>query len=405
MAVAPTRAPSRSAAFVIVALALFVLLLDGNLPTPLYAVYREEFGFSGTTLTLIFAVYAIALVPSLLVFGQLSDRVGRVPVIVGALAVAALGLVLLAVAHSTFELLLARAVQGIALGAAVGTVPAALVELHPGGDHSRAAIGAVLGQSGGSAAGPLLAGALAQWAPAPRQLSYLVGLALTIVAAAAVLMVREPRGETGEWHIQRPSVPPEIRAAFVRAGMTCGACWAVGALFLSVVPSYASKLLDTSNLALLGAISATMLAMACLAQVACLRGSLTPRRAQPLGLVLLIAGIGALIAAFPLHTLVLVLAAALLAGSGLGFGYFGSQAEINDLAPDERRGEVTAAFITFVYASVSVTVIATGLMSDALSLSAAVAITGATVATVAAVTIAWHVSSLRGGRRRAHRAG
>src|SRR3954462_2917657 len=101
MAVAPTRAPSRSAAFVIVAAALFVLLLDGNLPTPLYAVYGEEFGFSGTIMRLIFAVYAIALIPSLLVFGQLSDRVGRRPVIVGGLAVAALGLVLLALAQST----------------------------------------------------------------------------------------------------------------------------------------------------------------------------------------------------------------------------------------------------------------------------------------------------------------
>src|SRR4051794_38470096 len=176
MAVAPTRAPSRSAAFVIVALALFVLLLDGNLPTPLYAVYREQFGFSGTTLTLIFAVYAIMLVPSLLVFGQLSDRIGRRPVIVGGLAVAAIGLVLLATAQSTAQLFVARAVQGLALGTAVGTIPAALVELEPEGDHSRAAMAAVLGQSGGSAAGPLVAGALAQWAPAPKQLCYLVGL-------------------------------------------------------------------------------------------------------------------------------------------------------------------------------------------------------------------------------------
>jgi MFS family permease len=389
--VVPTRAPSRRASFLIVAAALFVLLLDGNLPTPLYAVYREQFGFSGTTLTLIFAVYAIVLVPSLLVFGQLSDRVGRVPVIVGALAVAALGLVLLAVAHSTAELLVARAVQGLALGAAVGTIPAALVELQPSGDHGRAAIAAVLGQSGGSAAGPLVAGTLAQWAPAREQLPYLVGVAVTIAAAVGVLSIREPGAETGEWRLQRPSVPPEIRAAFVRASLTCACCWAIGALFLSVVPSYTSKLLDTSDLALLGAISATMLAMACLAQIVCLRGSLTPRRAQPLGLAMLIAGIAALIAAFPLHTLVLVLAAALLAGSGLGLGYFGSQTEINDIAPDERRGEVTAAFITCVYAGVSVTAIATGLMSDALTLSTAVAIAGATVAVLAALTAASHL--------------
>jgi MFS family permease len=391
MAVSATRAPSRSAAFAIVALALFVLLLDGNLPTPLYAVYREEFGFSGTTLTLVFAAYTIALIPSLLVFGQLSDRVGRRPVIVGGLAVAALGLVLLAIAHSTAELFVARAVQGLALGAAVGTVPAALVELQPSGDYGRAALAAVLGQSGGSAAGPLVAGALAQWAPAPKQLCYFVGVGATVAVAIGVLLIREPHQADGEWRLQKPSVPAPIRTSFVRAGVTCAAAWAVGALFLSVVPSYASKLLETSDLALLGAISATMLAVACAAQALCLRSGMTPRRAQALGLALLTAGIAALILAFPLHTLVLVLAAAVLAGSGLGLSYFGSQTEINQLAPDERRGEVTAAFITCVYTGVSVTVIATGLLSDAISLSTAVAITGATVAAVAATTAAWHL--------------
>src|SRR5919202_3190896 len=122
MAAAGTRSRTRVPPFAVVAGALFVMLLDGNLPTPLYGVYREAFGFSATTLTLIFAVYALALVPSLLVFGQLSDRVGRRPVIVGGLGVAALGLVLLAVAQSTPAPILGRAGQGIALGAVVGTI-------------------------------------------------------------------------------------------------------------------------------------------------------------------------------------------------------------------------------------------------------------------------------------------
>src|SRR3954452_23358651 len=291
MAVAGARTFSRPRPFVVVACALFVLLLDGNLPTPLYGVYREELGFSATTLTVLFAVYALALVPSLLVFGQLSDRVGRRPVIVGGLVLAGLGLVLLAAAHSVAALLVARAVQGIALGAAVGTVPAALVELEPSGDHSRAAMAAVLGQSGGSAAGPLLAGVLAQWAPAPRQLCYLAGLVLALAAIAAVLAIPEPHRASGAWRLQRPSVPAPIRTRFARASLTCAAAWAVGALFLSVVPSYAADLLDTNNLALLGAISAVMLATACAVQAFCLRGALTPARAQPLGLTLLIAGL------------------------------------------------------------------------------------------------------------------
>jgi MFS family permease len=94
-----------------------------------------------------------------------------------------------------------------------------------------------------------------------------------------------------------------------------------------------------------------------------------------------------------LRSLALVLAAALLAGTGLGFGYFGAQTEINRLAPGERRGEVTAAFISCIYLGVSVTAIGTGLLSDATSLFTAVATAGTAIAIVAAVTTAWHLAT------------
>src|SRR5436305_8185409 len=154
---APLLRPGTSGPFLVGALALFVLLTDGNLATPLYAVYRQHFHFSATELTLIFATYTIVLIPSLLLFGQLSDRVGRRPMLVAGLLTAAVGLAVLAAAGSTPWLFVARAVQGVALGAVVGTAAAALVELQPDGDHERAALGTVLAQSGGSAAGPLLA--------------------------------------------------------------------------------------------------------------------------------------------------------------------------------------------------------------------------------------------------------
>jgi MFS family permease len=378
--------------FLIGAIALFVLLTDGNLATPLYAVYRQKFGFSATELTLIFATYTIVLIPSLLLFGQLSDRVGRRPVLVGGLVSAAVGLLLLSVADSTAWLFAARAVQGASLGAVVGTAAAALVELHPRGDHERAALSTVLAQSGGSAAGPLVAGALAQWAPAPLRLSYLILIGTTLLTALLVLAIREPREPSGEWRLQRPSVPAASRVRFARASLTGASVWAVGSLYLSVIPSYASKLLNTSDLALLGAISALMLAAACPVQVLGVRGLVSPRRAQPAGLAVLVAGLAALVLAFPAKSLVLVLVAALLAGVGLGLGYFGSQAEINQLAPPKRRGEVTAAFITCLYTGVSITVITVGIVSDQVSLRSAVTGASIVIAAVALATTVWHVA-------------
>src|SRR4051794_5159107 len=146
--VAAQRAPIRRLSrvregrgpFLVVAAALFTMLMAGNLPTPLYAVYRERFGFSSTELTLIFATYMLALIPSLLLFGQLSDRVGRRRVIAAGLGAAALGLACFAAARGTAWLFAARAIQGIGLGATVGTAAAALVELEPTGNAARAAL-------------------------------------------------------------------------------------------------------------------------------------------------------------------------------------------------------------------------------------------------------------------------
>jgi MFS family permease len=374
-----------------------VLVAGANLATPLYAVYRERFGFSSVVLTLVFATYQLVLCPSLIVFGQLSDRIGRRPVVAGGLAVAMLGLLLFALATDTAWLFGARAVQGLAVGAASGAATAALVELAPEGAAARAALVSTLAQAGGSAAGPLIGGALAQWAPAPRTTSFVVGLVATGVVLGGVLIVpRMPAGTGGRWRMQRPDVPPEIRPAFARFALTAAAAWAVAGLYLSVVPSYAGSLLNTSNLALEGAITATMLLASCAAQVV-VRGSATPARDQSVGLALVIVGLIALVAAFPAHSLALVLAAALLGGIGHGMAFLGAQSDLNAIAPPDRRGEITAAFFVCIYLGVAVSAIGVGLVATLASLETAVAVFAVVTGAASIAAIAWHVAVARAG--------
>ena len=373
--------------FAIVTSALFILLLGVNLGTPLYAVYEQRFGFGAGTVTLIFGTYAAVLVPSLLLFGQVSDRVGRRRTIVAGLIASLGGLVLFAAADATGWLLTARAVQGLAVGAVSGSATAALVELEPRGDGARAALLSTLAQAGGCAAGPLLAGILVQWAPAPRELCFLVGIVLTVGAIAAVLTTAETAPPGRGRSFTAPHVPRAIRSSFARAGLTGAAVWAVAALFLSVVPSYASDLLDSDNRALFGAIAATMLGTSCVAQFAARRRR-TPRATQAAGLIALAAGLAALVVAFPTRSLVLVLASALLAGAGHGLGFAGAQEEINEIAPPAQRGEVTSAFYTCIYGGVAVSIIGLGLLP--LSLSGAVAVFASVVGGTALLTSAWH---------------
>ena len=403
--------------FLLVGAAWFVMMAGSNLATPLYAVYEREFGFSNAVLTVVFATYALVLAPSLLVFGQLSDRIGRRRVMAAGFLTATLGLVAFAAASALGWLFAARAIQGLAVGMISGAAAAALVELDPVPAEDRAALVSSLAQAGGSASGPLVAGMLAEWAPARLVLPFALFAVLGHGAIVIVITIPEPSDLPGGARataraasagappaatpsapralIVRPSVPPAIRVIFARVSVTGAAVWATAALFLSVVPSYAADLLDTSDLALLGAISATLLTVSCAAQIAARRWG-AHARMQAIGLLLLALGLLALVLAFPARSLALLLVAGVLTGTGHGIAFLGAQAQLNLAAPPDRRGEVNAAFYTLIYLGVAITVISTGLVTLVAPLSTAITSFAVVTGAIALATAAWHARSKRG---------
>jgi MFS family permease len=391
----PERNAAASGSFVpvlIVWSGWLVLMAGANLATPLYAVYAAKFGFSSLVLTTIFATYAVVLVPSLILFGRLSDRFGRRPVVLGGLAVASVGLILFALAQSDLWLYGARAVQGLAVGMISGAATAALVELDPRGDRRRAAMFAGLAQAGGSAAGPVVAGVLAEWAPEPLRLPFYVGLGFTVVAAAAVLVLPEDRGGDHEpWRVQWPRVPSEMRRDFVRVSVTAATVWATVALYLSIVPSYLRDRLHTRNLAELAAIAALALLASFVTQIVSQRRRPSRRVSQAVGLAALAAGLATLVLASPLGSLPLLVAGAVAAGAGHGLAFLNAQEELNELAPEERRGEVTAAFIACIYFLVASAVIGTGLLDLSASLSFSVGVVAIGLIAVALATAGWQL--------------
>jgi len=373
-----------------------VLMAGANLATPLYAVYAERFGFSSLVLTSIFATYAFVLVPSLVLFGRLSDRFGRRPVILGGLAIACGGLALFAAATGTAWLYGARALQGLAVGMVSGAATAALVELDRRHDRRRAALFAGLAQAGGSAAGALVAGVLAEWAPDPRRLCFLALFGLTALGAGATLTLPEREGgEREPWRVEWPRVPRAIRGRFVRVSLTAAIVWATIALCFSIVPSYVRDLLHTHNLALLSAVAALALATSCVAQLVARRNLLSRQLDEAVGLTLLAAGLLGLVLAAPSHSLAVLVAAAVAAGAGHGIGFVSAQEELNEIAPPERRGEVTAAFIACIYFLVATGVISVGLLDLRFSLAVSVGAVALLLAAGALATAAWQLRYAR----------
>lgn len=370
--------------------AWLVLMAGANLATPLYAEYAHTFHFSSLVLTSIFATYAFVLVPALIVFGRLSDRFGRRPVLVVGLVTACAGLALFAAAAAAAWLYAARAVQGLAVGMVSGAATAAVVELDPDGDRRRAALLAGLAQAGGSAAGPLFAGVVAQWGPDRLRLCFLLALGVTAVAAAAVACVPEPAaGEREPWRIEWPRVPPELRVDFARVSVTAATVWAAVALYLSIVPSYVRVSLSTGNLALIALIAALALVASCVAQVVAQRFEGEGRRDQAYGLALLALGLTALIVGAPFHSLATLLGGAVATGAGHGLAFLNAQQELNELAPPARRGEVTAAFISCIYFLVATSVIATGLLDRFLTLTVSVEIVAGSLVLLAVTAAGW----------------
>ncbi|MGW2180409.1 MFS transporter [Streptomyces sp. NPDC001732] len=351
------------------AYALLVLLTGTNLPTPLYRGYEVRFGFSPLVVTLIFSAYVAALIPSLLVAGPVSDAVGRRRVLLPAMAVAALGSLVFALATSTGWLFAARILQGVALGAASGPLTAALTELEPTGNRRKAALVATVASVGGLGLGPVLAGFLAQYAPAPDVLPFAVEIALLAPAAAVVTMLPTTRS-MARWRPRRPEIPTTVRAAFATSGTAGFLAFAVIGLFLTLVPTYVAALSGSKNLLLGGAVVALMLMCSALAQLACYGRS--AQVLELLGLPLLATGLVLLAVAGGCSSLILLLAATVTAGTGQGLVFLGGLTVINQAAPAGRHADVLSSFYVIIYLGVGLPVIGVGFLAIVTGLLTAV---------------------------------
>ncbi|WP_007520344.1 MFS transporter, partial [Pseudofrankia saprophytica] len=181
----------RAAGLAVAAYAFVVTMAGTTLPTPLYPAYRAEFGFSQLMVTVIFATYAIGVIAALLLFGRLSDRVGRRAVLLPGLVASAASAVVFLLAGGLPELLAGRLLSGLSAGIFTGTATATIVDLAAPGRAGRAALVATVANIGGLGCGPVVAGLVARFGEHPLRLTFVVDLALLVLAALGVLLLPE----------------------------------------------------------------------------------------------------------------------------------------------------------------------------------------------------------------------
>src|SRR6476469_6169218 len=234
-------------AFGMLAYAFSAIMVGTTLPTPMYALYGEQMHFAVLTTTVIYATYAGGVLFALLAFGRSSDAIGRRPVLLAGVVFAVASAAAFLVAHSVSMLLVGRVLSGLSAGIFTGTATAAVIEAAPENWRTRAAAVATVANMGGLGLGPLLAGVLVEYAPAPLHLSFIVHIVLALLAGVAVLVVPETSACAGKIGVQRLSVPAEVRAVFVVASLAAFAGFAVTGLFAAVAPSFVSQVVGIGN--------------------------------------------------------------------------------------------------------------------------------------------------------------
>jgi MFS family permease len=354
----------RQVAFWLLALVLAVTMLGTTLPTPLYVIYQDRWHFSAAMVTVTFAVYAAAVIATLLLAGRSSDLAGRRPVLAVALGASALSTVVFILAPGLGALIAARIVSGLSAGLMTGTATATLTELIPASASRRGSLVATAANMAGLGLGPLVAGLFAQYAPHPTTLVFEAYLAVLAVAGLTLLLVPETvrRRRRPTLRFAGLGLPERGRGEFIAAGVAAFSAFALLGLFSSLVPGFIAGQLHEGNHAVQGAVVFLLLAVGTVTQVALSRFS--SRRVVVAGLGLFLAALALIVAGLAQSGMALFLAGTVAGGVAVGAIFLGSLATANRLAPAERRGQAISAFFVACYAGLIIPVVGVGVLSE-----------------------------------------
>ncbi|MET1039137.1 MAG: MFS transporter [Aeromicrobium sp.] len=342
--------PHRLPAWFRVAAAMFAVGWGANQFAAMLLVYREEDGFSGEAVTALFGAYALGLIPALLIVGPISDRIGRRAVMRPVLVLSVIATVVLIVADDRlWVLLVGRLLAGVASGAAFAPGTAWVKEMSAGRPGGTGARRATLALSAGFGSGPLVAGILAQWLPAPTVLPYLPHLALMVLVCAIAWSAPEPPIARPAGHVpSRSALWAVLRSRPFVLGILLSAPWVFGTASLSfaTIPTFVD--LGAAPIATTGALAGLTLWTGVAVQPLGRRLG-DPRLVIAIGLVSVALGLltGLLVATTGAAWL--VLPAAVLLGTAYGLILVGGLTTIESLAHPDDLGTLNAVFYSLTY--------------------------------------------------------
>ena len=379
------RITGRPALYLLASLVVSLLAASAA-PTPLYAIYQRMWGFTPITVTIVFGVYAVAVLAALLTLGRLSDSIGRRPVLLAALAVQILSMVVYATAGGVGELMGARIIQGLATGAALGAIGAGMLDV----DRERGALANALSPGLGTGSGALISALFVQFLPAPTHLIYIALIGVFAAQAIGVGLLREtvaPVPVTRAAFAPEVRLPRAVRGPVLAAAPVLFAAWALAGLYAALGPSIVQALTGSANV-VLGASSLTVLTATAVSSVYLLR-QVPPRTVLVWGIAGLVAGVAITLIALGAGSAALFFAGTAVSGIGFGAGFQGGiRTVVPEAAPHERAGVLSLLFVVS-YLGMGVPAVAAGFgATDGLGLLGSARVYGIALIVLAGLALA-----------------
>ncbi len=347
--------------------ALLVFTMGTSIITPLLPLYAGQFHLSNGTLTLLFATYTATVVPTMLLAGSLSDRVGRKRVLIPAMLVLASGSIVFAFTESVSMLFVGRVLQGLAMGMFLGVGTAFVVDHALPTKRALAAMAAGAFFRLGFGLGPGMAGLVAEYWGNPIHRPFQVHLLLLAVGLGCVIIARETVPRRPFKIEVRAGVPPGQMRGF--AGFLAPAAFTMSFMegtVLSVVPLYLFKTLGERNVAIAGLCGFLVLGVGGMTPL--ITRNIRPRNAVMIGLGASAAVTWLIAAAAVGSSALLVVVAAGIMGFLNGMILQGATVICSTVVPLEERGKLLSSLYMCAYAG-TVPAVGLGYLSLAIGLT------------------------------------
>jgi len=379
-----TRSLSPAAMTVFSFASAMLIAASSSAVTPLYHLYQASMQITPLWITIVFASYVASLLAALLTVGGLSDYVGRRPVILAALLLNAAAMILFSEARDVGQLILARMVQGLCVGIGTTAMGAAILDTNRARGPLLNSITAFLGMTAGS----LGAAALITFAPDPLHTVYEVLLGWTaLMIVLLYVMPESSTRKTGALASLRPHVrvPPQSRAILARLTPANVAAWALGGLYLSLMPTVVATAMGVATPWVGGVVVATLMLSGAIAIVTF--RDWPARRLIVISTSTLGLGVAVSIIGIEQQRVAALLAGTVIAGAGFGSTFSGTLRTLLPTAEPHQRAGLLSAFYLQSYLAFALPAVVAGLSVPRIGLSTTAYIYGAVIILLAFISM------------------